>query len=168
MRQSLHVSLSEQLHQRTQCFVKHNDNTLGGGRLLQDRYSSNICRHRSDLWAQSHNQGPLDRLRWSADWRSRDNRSLLARTSLSPLRPSITSAGAHSCRPGRNYTSGATHRLLLITRSSVTDSCTGARHSTESTMFLVRRLELRDTINWLISYLKRKIVGFFLLFNRLN
>lgn len=35
-------------------------------------------------------------------------------------RPSITSAGAHSCRPGRN-TSGATSRLLLNTRSFVTD-----------------------------------------------
>lgn len=118
MRQSLHVSLSEQLHQRTQCFVKHNDNTLGGGRLLQDRYSSNICRLSSDLRAQSHNQGPLDRLRWSADWRSRDNRSLAARKSVAVASPPINHiSGGAFLPPGAHATPRAQHHASCLWRA---------------------------------------------------
>lgn len=69
-------------------------------------------------------------------------------------RPSITSAGAHSCRPGRN-TSGATSRLLLNTRSFVTDRGTLARRSEEPTLFRGSEMSAQR-YDVLILFSKRK------------
>lgn len=126
-----------------QCVVKHNDNTMGGcyrtdivltyaGSALTSGHNRTIKTHLID------SGGPLI-----------DERATIAARedfAVAP-RPSITSAGAHSCRPGRN-TSGATSRLLLNTRSFVTDRGTLARRSEEPTLFSVRRWVFRDMIYW--------------------
>lgn len=65
-------------------------------------------------------------------------------------RPSITSAGAHSCRPGRN-TSGATSRLLLNTCSFVTDR--GTFRGTDAVFGSEMSVQRYDL---LILFLKRK------------